>query len=725
MHALPLVLALQAATLAPLPAPPAAAPVQDTRYGLTVVDPYRQLEDVTDPAVAGWIRAQAAHTRELLDAIPQRRQVLADIQRLEAATPSKLEDAVLMRDDRILVRRMPAGAESANLYLREGADGRERLLLDPRAGRDSGAPQRAISYAVPSPDGRLIAVGLSEGGSEEATVQVIDSSDGRSVDAPIPRVDFGVSWLPGGRGFFYNQLKALTPGEPVSQRQLDSQARLHLLGQPPERDRVVFGSQAPTSGPFSREQIPLVTASDDSRWVLGEPATVESRRVLRVARLADVLEGQASHWQPLLALDDNIRSYLLRGDDVYLLSSAQPTRSIQRLSLADPSHRRSTWVPAGEGVIDEIYYGNEALYYTVRAPSGVGMKLFRLPWAGGAPAEVPMQGGEALRVHAAQPGSRGLLVGVDGWTRFFDVLRVDTGGQVASSGLQAQPQGVTSDGLVAETVEVASTDGAMVPLSIVSRRGTPRDGSAPLFLQGYGAYGISTDPVLLPAHLAYFDRGFTRAFCHVRGGGEKGEAWYRAGFQASKHHSWEDFNACADYLVSHGYTRGDRLGAAAGSAGGILVGNAFLARPELYRAVIPMVGVLDSVGTALRDPNGPGNWAEFGDPNTEAGFRSLLGMSAYAKVRDGIAYPAVLLTHGFNDPRVAVWNSAKMAARLQQATRSGRPVLLDIDYDAGHGIGSAQSSIDNQRADMITFLLWQFGTPGYAPAISSAAAAGR
>jgi len=140
---------------------------------------------------------------------------------------------------------------------------------------------------------------------------------------------------------------------------------------------------------------------------------------------------------------------------------------------------------------------------------------------------------------------------------------------------------------------------------------------------------------------------------------------------------------------------------------------------------MPQVGVLDSIGTALRDPNGPVNWPEFGDPNSEEGFKSLVGMSAYQKVHDGTAFPAVMLQHGFNDPRVAVWNSAKMTARLQRASNSGKPVLLAIDYDSGHGIGSTQSSINRDRADLISFMLWQFGAEGYAPTPAAAPAAAK
>ncbi len=706
-----LFLALQIAS-AP-PPPPPSSPASETRFGVTVRDPFRALEHLDDPATQAWIRAQADYSRQQLDAVPGRAAILADIERLEKLTPSVIEDVLLMPAERMLVRRRPADAENARLYWRE-ADGTERLLFDPLAGRAADAPPRAISYAAPSPDGGRVVVGVSEGGSEQATAWLLDGRDGRVIGTPIERADFGVSWLPDGSGFFYNQLQALRPDQPVSERRLNSQTYLHLLGSA-ARDPLVFGNRLPASGALEPGQIPLVSSSAGSRWMLGEPANVENRRILRVALLDDLGRTGGPRWKPLLDVGDNVRSYVQHGNDLYLLSSAQPTRSLQRLSLDDPAHRRSTVVAAGEGVIDEIYYGNDALYYTVRDANGVEMGLFRLPWGTHDAQRVDLPGVQALRVYAAEPGSRGLLIGADGWTRFFDVLRVDAEGHATSSGLQAQPQGLGSDGLVAEIVSVPSTDGAQVPLSIVSPKDAPRDGSAPLFMQGYGAYGLSTDPVLIPAHFAYFDRGIVRAFCHVRGGGEKGEAWYRAGFQQSKHHSWEDFNACAEYLIAHGYTRADRLGAAAASAGGVLVGNAFLARPDLYRVAIPMVGVLDSVGTALRDPNGPANWPEFGDPNTDEGFRSLVAMSSYAKVRDGTAYPAVLLPHGYNDPRVAVWNSAKMAARLQQASTSGRPILLDIDYGAGHGMGSAQRSVNNERADMITFLLWQFGLPAYQP----------
>src|SRR5690606_27654006 len=204
----------------------------------------------------------------------------------------------------------------------------------------------------------------------------------------------------------------------------------------------------------------------------------------------------------------------------------------------------------------------------------------------------------------AQEDVAGVVVIGTGWTVFPTAMRVDADGIVHASSLQPQPTGIDPPQLVSTVVEVPSHDGVKVPLSIVRRRGIERDGRNPTLLQGYGAYGVSYPPVLAPALIAYFDRGFIRAFCHVRGGGEKGEAWHKGGFQATKSNTWKDFNACARYLVDNGYTSPSRLAALGVSAGGILVGNAMVEQPDLYRVVLPLVGVLDGTGFSLRAPGG-------------------------------------------------------------------------------------------------------------------------
>ena len=263
----------------------------------------------------------------------------------------------------------------------------------------------------------------------------------------------------------------------------------------------------------------------------------------------------------------------------------------------------------------------------------------------------------------------------------------------------------------ATTVRVKSHDGVMVPLVILHRRGLKRDGANPTLLDGYGAYGNeNTSPQFAPSLLAWLERGGVFALAGVRGGGEYGEEWHLAGKGATKPNTWKDFIACAEYLVAQKYTSPAHLSGIGGSAGGILIGNAIAERPELFAAVVDQVGVNNAL-RAETTANGVPNIPEFGSVKTEEGFRALLGMDAYTKIRDGVKYPAVLLTTGINDPRVEPWMSAKMAARLQAASTSGKPILLRVDYDAGHGMGSTKKQRNEEMADAFAFLFAQLGGP--------------
>lgn len=710
------------AELPAFPAPPPGEPVTETRFGITTVDPYRRLEDLDDPLVQAWMRAQADRTRTILDAIPGRQQVLGEVERLSRTATTRIEDVQLLRDGRLLVLRQDAGRDTSHLLVLDSidADG-GRVLVDPETWRERTGKPHAINYFVASPDARHVLVGVSESGSEQAEAFVVSLDNGMRVGTPVSRVWFTPTWLPDGSGFVYNRLNALAQGQPVSERQLNSQAYLHRLGGNADEDPVVFGNRHPGSSTIRPAELPFVAMSVGGDYMLGNPATVDNQVQLFVAPLSS-LGGPDLAWRKLIDREDNIRQFHLDGNDLYLLASSRPGRTVERIRLPD-GERETVVEGTADAPIDSITRHNQVLYYSARASNGVGNRILRLPDGASMPREVALPGLETSGLFPAQEGTRDLLVGAVGWTRFPTVMRIDAEGIVHPTTLQPQPEDVDPSQLVATIVEVESHDGTKVPLSIVHRRDLQRNSNNPTLLQGYSAYGFSTSPGLVADHFAYFDRGFVRAFCHARGGGDKGEAWYRAGFQATKPNTWKDFNACAQYLVDNGYTSPSRLASLGGSAGGILVGNAMVERPDLYRVVFPDVGVLDSLGAALRDPNGPGNWPEFGDPNTETGYRSLHAMGSYGKITDGTPYPAVMLIHGVEDPRVAVWQSSKAAARLQQASSSGRPVLLRLDFEAGHGMGSTQSQINTERADLISFMLWQFGQEDFQPLPTHAGAA--
>jgi prolyl oligopeptidase len=317
----------------------------------------------------------------------------------------------------------------------------------------------------------------------------------------------------------------------------------------------------------------------------------------------------------------------------------------------------------------------------------------------------------------ASPEVDGAIVSNGGWRRAREILRVDAAGKVTNTGLQPLGPFDAPTDLVTTEVFVKSHDGAMVPLSIIHKRGIKLDGGNPTLLYGYGSYGITEEPNFSAPRLALLERGGVYAVANVRGSGVYGEEWYKAGYKMSKPNTWKDLIACAEYLIANRYASPAKLGILGGSAGGILVGRAMTDRPDLFAAVIPAVGVLDAV-RAETTANGVPNIPEFGTVTKEDEFRGLLAMSSYHHVKNDTAYPAVLLLHGVTDPRVNVWHSTKMAARLLAATTSGRPVLVDLDYEAGHGIGSTKLQRQRQTADIYAFLLWQTGVPDFQPKAS-------
>jgi len=267
---------------------------------------------------------------------------------------------------------------------------------------------------------------------------------------------------------------------------------------------------------------------------------------------------------------------------------------------------------------------------------------------------------------------------------------------------------------VATEVNVRSHDGAMVPLSIIHKKGVKLDGTNPTLLYAYGAYGITEEPIYGPTRLSWLERGGVYAVANVRGSGVYGEEWYKAGYKTTKPNTWKDLIACGEYLIAQKYTTSAKLGILGGSAGGITVGRALTERPDLFAAAVPVVGMLDFVRLHVM-PIGPVNVPEFGDIRKEDEFRGLLAMSAYHHVKEGTKYPAVLLQHGVNDTRVNVGQSNKMAARLMASSTSGKPILLDLEYDSGHGQGATKAQGQRQAAHYYAFLLWQAGSPDFTP----------
>jgi prolyl oligopeptidase len=696
-------------------------PVTDDYFGTKITDPFRWMEaGPSDVRFLAFLKAQNDATRKLLDklAVP-RASLLARIRAFDSAVAATSDWR--RAGTRIFYRETAPGASNAVLRVRE-SDGSVRTLLDPEEYR-SGRQHAAIDYFEPSSDGTYVAVGVSLGGSENSTLYFLDVSAGRALSESISRTQYGwPSWRSDRKSLFYFRQQKLSSNAPPSDIYKNGRTFLHILGTDPENDLPVFGPGLPGSPDVPAAGFNGVVGSPGSRYVVAifTAGTIDSGSVY-VAKEQDAI-GPDTPWKQILSPKDKMATggypVALVGSTLYILTTKEsPNGSILLIDLDHPDSPPKTVVPAGDAVIDGIYGASDALYISSR--NGVAKTLARLTYGdSGAPQviDLPIEGRiYGIDAAADQPG---ILFGLDSWLVPPTAYRYDPStNSLSDTGIQPKNPVDLSPFEVRE-LQVASTDAAAIPVSIICRRDIVLDGSHPTLVEGHGAYGVSIDPEynsgFLPSIYPWVERGGVVAIAHVRGGGEYGERWHTAGQKASKQHTIDDMIATARWLLSNKYTSPDRLAIRGTSGGGIAVGNAIVQHPELFAAAVDNVGITNLLRFQFTQ-NGAGNIPEFGDVTKPDEFKWLYPMSAYHQIKDGVKYPALLGLTGANDSRVPSWVVAEFVARLQRATASGKPVLLRVDFDAGHLLGSSRAQREEADADQETFLLWQLGDPEFQP----------
>ncbi len=701
-----------ASAQASLPATPVHEVTEDY-FGVKVTDPYRWLENQSDPAVIEWMKAQNAYTRSVLDRIPGRDKLLDRIKSLDNA--SSTVAALQVWGGHYFYFKTNPGSDNRKLYVRDSLHAPERLLVDPEALTTPDGKHYSIDYFTPSLDGRYVAYGISPGGSEDSVLHVVESSSGKVLPDTIDRAQFGQPvWL-SGDSFFYTRTQKLPPDAPPTAKYQKLRAYHHILGGDPDREPAIFGYQVSSGVPVTEDDFPVLAYSP------GAPRHVIGLIIHGVKREIDIYAANAKDeitpstpWKKVANASDAVTGFDTHGDNIYLLSHKDASRfKVLRTSLDKPDiATASVIVPAGERVIVGLAAASDALYLQ-DLDGGIG-RLRRLPYAAGAaePVKLPFDG--AIQTLFTNPTEPGAWLELTSWTKSPLWYSYDPKtSELADTGLMP-PSPVDFSQIESVEVKAPSADGTMVPLSIIHKRGMPLDGSHPTWLEGYGAYGITLDPTFRPTLLAFFERGGVFAVAHVRGGGEYGEDWHVGGQLLTKQHTIDDMIACAKYLIDRKYTSPQHLAGEGTSAGGITIGGAITQRPDLFGAALIRVGDSDSMRSELM-ASGPANIPEFGTVKDKDGFRALYAMDAYQHVKPDTKFPAVLLTTGANDPRVAPWQAAKMTARLQASTTSGKPILLRVDYDAGHGLGSTKSQRDVELSDELAFLFWQLGVAGFQP----------
>jgi prolyl oligopeptidase len=690
-----------AALLAALPMPPAARKVSvvDHQFGLELPDPYRWMEGANNPEFQSWLKAQGEFTRAQLDAAPR----LGDWQKrlTTASGATSLNRLQRQVGGHIFFLRLEGGRQGV-LMVRDPGD-KERVLFDPNTmGGDQ--PASVTEYSV-SPDAKLIAVNVDRGGNEITTVQILEVATGAARADVFERVwgEFPVSWFLDASAVVYNQLAP--PGQaPANDPLQNSRSRFHKLGQPVGDDPVFLAKDLNPRVAMEPQEFSIVDASANSDWTAALISTARAEVRTCYARRSEAFTAKAP-WHCPITYDHIVQSVDLAGNTLYLLSmKGAPNGQVLALDMSRENARfedARVFLPeSADAVLTGIWAARDALYVR-RMTNGID-SLMRVPYAGGESRKLRLPLAGAMYLVSTQPAQDGVLFTLQNWTTPRVAYAYDPG----SGAITDLKLGATSPAdysmITSVETEAVSKDGTHVPLSIVYRSDAKRDGSNLAILDGYGGYGVSEQPYFDPLLLEWVKAGHVYAVAHVRGGGEKGDAWRLGAKGPTKYKAVEDFVACAQELAKVGLTKGTRIAASGASAGGILVGGAVTRAPDQFGAAIISVGVLNPV-RLLEAINGADQIAELGDPRTPDGLKTLAAMDAYQQVRDNVAYPAILLPVGLNDSRVSTWQTGKFAARMRIATTSGRPVWIRTDAESGH-LGGNLNSQAAEQADIYTFI---------------------
>jgi prolyl oligopeptidase len=662
--------------------------------------------EALDPSTLSWMKTQGAYTRSVLDSIKPLARLKADVTKFSASV-GLIQGYVLLGGRAFYEERAP-GSDNYDLVVSDG--GGTRKIVDMAALRAAnGGKPYAINYFLASPDGGKVGVGVSEGGSEDAALTVYDAASGTKIAGPIDRTEFGAnSWSDDSKFLYFVRLKKLAANDPPTDKYKDPTVDAWNLTSEPV---PILGSTVGHGPAFKPAEVPTIVMN------VGAPVAaalsingVQNELAMWLAPAASVNDPKVA-WQAFITRDDDITASDMRGSEIFLLSHKDaPTFKVLSLQAGQPLSSSAVLVPAQpDRVIEAIHVGSDALY--VMARRGAYSQLLRIPTGTKSIEEVPLPFAGHIDEAFADPRASGVAIKLSSWvvpatmyayhpsSKTFTDLKIGTPGDMDSSNY------VVSD------LRAKARDGVHVPLSLVQPKGPT--GAQITIIEAYGSYGISELADFSVRRAAAMRQGITYGVCHVRGGGELGEAWRLGGKDENKHNTWDDLIACSEFLIARGITTKDRLFIIGGSAGGITMGRSLTERPDLFAGVIDLV----PSGNTLRgefSPNGPPNVPEFGTISSEAGFENLYEMDTIRHIKKDQQYPAVMVTTGLNDPRVAPWEPAQVAAVLQ-ASGTTKPVLLRIDEEAGHGIGSTRTQSDELTADWIAFEFWRAGLQNWQP----------
>ena len=651
-------------------------------HGVEIIDPYRWLEDQESPETRQWIDAQNKYTHSLLDGLPSRPLIqkrLSELMRIDTVS------APFEQGGRYFLFKKRAEDDLSILYVRKGLGGKDEILIDPH----TLSPDHTTSIGLNdvSADGRVMIYSVRRGGTDETEIRVMDVDSRKDLPDRLPTALYrGVSVKKDGSGFYYN----------LQKREVGTRIFYHAIGTDPSKDVEVFGKG------YGPDKWVSASVSEDGRYLLFAVQHGWARNEVYVQEISG---------GPIKTIVNDIDAHFnawFAGDRLVMQTDWQaPNGRIIVVDLKDPA--RDKWreiIPAGQDAVQGFSLAGGKLFVSYLHNVSSQIKIFTID--GKAAGEVRLPGLGSTGGLQGRWGSNEAFFGFRSYITPQSIYRYDVA--TGKTEIWAQPKvPFKSDDFEVKQVWYASKDGTKIPMFLVHKKGLKPNGKLPTLLYGYGGFNVSLTPGFRPATVAWVEQGGLFAVANLRGGGEFGEAWHKAGMLDKKQNVFDDFIAAAEWLIKSNYTNPSRLAIQGGSNGGLLVGAALTQRPELFQAVLCEFPDLDMIGYYRFKNNNPPALLEYGNASDPAQFKFLYAYSPYQRVKPGTKYPAVFLTTGDADTRVPPLQARKMTARLQAATSSGKPVLLLYDTKAGHAGGRPLGKVIEDISLEMAFLYWQLG----------------
>jgi prolyl oligopeptidase len=670
--------------------------VEDTIHGHKISDPYRWLEKADSPDTQAYVHEELAYSRSLLDPLPGREQIQKRL--LEMAAIGAIGTPQLAGPYYFYTRR--EGTQNQQVLLvRTGVKGKDRALVDVNKMSTDGTT--ALDWWFPSEDGKYLAYGISGNGSENSTLHIVETASGKSLDDTIDRTRFAsLAWKRDNSGFFYSR-HPKKGDVPEGEEVYHAKIFYHAIGTDPARDALIFGQGR------NAQDIPVVALADDSdRWLL---ITVYEGWAKSEVYLKDLKTDAAPI--ELTTGKEFLYSAEILHDKIYLLSNEDASRyRVFAANVASP--KRESWkeiIPQGDAVLQGLSIFDGKLFANYEKNAASQLRLFSLEGKPLREVALPTLG--TVSATGGRWDRKEVFFGFTSFTVPPSIYQCDLGNGKTSLWDKVNAPIDPGEYEVSQ-LWYGSKDGTKVPMFVFHKKGLKLDGKNPTLLTGYGGFNISMTPAFVGGRFIWLDHGGVFVVANLRGGAEFGEDWHRAGMLDKKQNVFDDFIAASEFLIAQKYTDRDHLAIQGGSNGGLLVGAVLTQRPDLYRAVVCQVPLLDM----LRYQNFQiaKLWVpEYGSAENAEQFNWIYAYSPYQHVKAGTEYPAIMFMTADTDTRVDPMHAKKMAALMQAEAANGRsrerPILLRIESKAGHGAGKPIAKQIEEGVDIYSFLFWQLG----------------